>query len=285
MALCVTVPTAVALALDVPPLSGRVVDTAGILAPSDVTHLTNLLAAHEQTTTNQVAVLTIPSLEGEELTSFSHRVATTWHLGRKGTDNGALLLVVLKERKIRIEAGYGLEGTLTDVQSAHIVRNDIVPHFKRGDFAGGITAGVDAILKTIAGTYEAPTAAPRSVGSTPDQLGMLLGIFAGILVGLLIARVNRPIGSLLGGAIASAMSPWIWPALGAGAVSLAVVNVLSAAVQSGRRVSRRARDDSWWYSTHDSGWSGSGFGGSRGGDSGFSGGGGDFGGGGASGDW
>ncbi|HET7059525.1 MAG TPA: TPM domain-containing protein, partial [Nitrospiraceae bacterium] len=145
-----------AFALDVPPLTGRIVDLAHLL-PADVTaSLSAELAEHERKTGNQIAVLTLPSLEGEPLEEYSHRVSTTWKLGRKGTDNGVLLLVVPGERRIRIEVGYGLEGALTDAKSSQIIRREIVPHFKSGDFAAGINTGVKAIMATIEGTYTAP---------------------------------------------------------------------------------------------------------------------------------
>ena len=139
-------------ALDVPPLTGRIVDLAHVLPQSTVEALTARLTAHEGQSSNQVAVLTIPSLESESLEEFTHRVATTWKLGRKGTDNGVLLLVAIKERKVRIEVGYGLEGILTDVRSAQIIRNEIIPRFRAGDMSGGILEGTYAILKTIDGT-------------------------------------------------------------------------------------------------------------------------------------
>src|SRR4249920_3859003 len=101
-------------ALDVPPLTGRVVDLAQVLPVDVAASLARDLEAHESKTSNQVVVLTLPSLEDEPLETFSHRVATTWKLGQKGTENGVLLLVAIKERKIRIEVGYGLEGALTD---------------------------------------------------------------------------------------------------------------------------------------------------------------------------
>ena len=136
-------------------MTGRIVDLAGVLPAHDSEQLSARLEAHEQQTGNQVAVLILPSLEGEPLEEYSHRVATTWRLGRKGTDNGVLLLIALKERKLRIEVGYGLEGTLTDLRSAHIIRNEIVPRFKAGDIPAGVRAGTDAILQTIEGTYQA----------------------------------------------------------------------------------------------------------------------------------
>jgi uncharacterized protein len=141
-----------ASALDVPPLTGRIVDLAHVLPAHDSDQLTAQLKAHEDKTGNQVAVLILPSLEGESVEEYSHRVATTWKLGRKGADNGAVLLIALQERKLRIEVGYGLEGTLTDLQSAHIIRDEIVPRFRNGDIPGGVRAGTEAILHTIEGT-------------------------------------------------------------------------------------------------------------------------------------
>ena len=132
-------------ALDVPPLTGRVVDLAGVLPAQDAEQLTAQLKAHEEHTGNQVAVLILPSLEGEPLEEYSHRIATTWKLGRKGIDNGALLFIALKERKLRIEVGYGLEGTLTDLRSSRIIRQEIVPRFKAGDIPGGVRAGTEAM--------------------------------------------------------------------------------------------------------------------------------------------
>jgi uncharacterized protein len=105
-----------AWALEVPALTGRIIDPVHVLPPSTVESLTVRLKAHEETTSNQITVLVLPSLEGEPLESFSHRIATTWKLGQKGTDNGVLLLVAMTERKIRIEVGYGLEGVLTDAR-------------------------------------------------------------------------------------------------------------------------------------------------------------------------
>src|SRR5512137_2775108 len=110
--------TAPAWPLNVPPLTGRVVDLAHVLPADVATSLSSELEAHESKTSNQVAVLILPSLDGEPLEEFSHHAATSWKLGQKGTDNGVLLLVALRERKVRIEVGYGLEGTLTDLRSA-----------------------------------------------------------------------------------------------------------------------------------------------------------------------
>ena len=277
-----------AAARDVPPLTGRVVDLAQVLPPSTAEQLSSRLKAHEDKTTNQVAVLIIPSLDGEPLFDFSHRVATSWKLGQKGTDNGALLLVAIKDRKVRIEVGYGLEGALTDARSAQIIRNEIVPKFRAGDFAGGISAGVDAILKTIEGTYTAPER-PPGPAQMDDRLGsVLLAVIIGVFIGLALSRVHRFVGTVVGGGISFLAAPWLAPALVAGLASLALVSLFGALSQGPTGRSRRGMfpgDDWISYSSRGGVWCQGGFGGSFGGSGGFSGGGGDFGGGGASGDW
>lgn len=271
-------------ALDVPPLTGRVVDLAHILPNSTVESLTAQLAAHEATSSNQVALLTIPSLEGDSLEEFSHRVATTWKLGQKGTDNGVLLLVAVKERKVRIEAGYGLEGVLTDARSAQIIRNEIVPPFRAGDMAGGVTAGVNAIIKTIEGTYQA------SEKSTSRQENDVLGqvvvaVIAGVIVGLMLMNVHRMIGPVAGAGITTLLAPWLVPALIASGVTLLLLLVMGASGSGGRRSRVQGMDDWMWYRSQGGGWGGGSWGGGGFSGGGFSGGGGDFGGGGASGNW
>ncbi len=140
-------------AAEVPFLSGRVNDNAGILSSEVVSRLEASLKAFEDSTSNQVVVLTIPSLEGEVLEEYSYKVASTWKLGQKGKDNGVLLLVARDDRKVRIEVGSGLEGDLTDLESGLIIRHEIVPRFKDGDMDGGVTSGVQAIMDAIKGTY------------------------------------------------------------------------------------------------------------------------------------
>jgi uncharacterized protein len=142
-------------AAEVPYLSGRVNDLAGVLSNTAASELELLLKAHEDSTSNQVAVLTIPSLEGEPLEEYSLRVAEAWKLGVKGRDNGVLLLIAREERKVRIEVGSGLEGALPDAVCGQIIRNEIVPRFRRDDYDGGVRAGAEAILKAIRGEYVA----------------------------------------------------------------------------------------------------------------------------------
>ena len=273
--------TSLSFALDVPPLTGRVVDLAHVLPPNTVESLTARLKAHEETTSNQVTVLVLPSLEGEPLESYSHRVATTWKLGQKGTDNGVLLLVAMKERKIRIEVGYGLEGALTDARSAQIIRGEIVPRFRAGDAPGGVAAGIDAILKTIEGTYQASDKSAPGLDS--DAMGqVVVAVIVGLVIGLGLMSVNRYLGPVAGTGLSVLLAPWLVPALITGGVTLLLLTLISATGAGGRGRGRHGGDDWVWYSSRSGGWGGGSFGSGGGG---FSGGGGDFGGGGASGNW
>lgn len=270
-----------AWALEVPALTGRIVDLAHVLPPDTVESLTARLKSHEETTSNQVMVLVLPSLEEEPLESFSHRVATTWMLGQKGTDNGVLLLVALKERKIRIEVGYGLEGALTDARSAQIIRNEIVPRFRAGDVPGGVAAGVAAILKTIEGTYE--TSDKTGPGLDSDAIGrVVVAVIVGVIVGLVLMNVHRLLGPVAGTGISILLAPWLVPALITGGVTLLLLTLIGAVSAGGGGRGRLRGDDGVWYSSRQGGWGGGSFGSGGGG---FSGGGGDFGGGGASGNW
>ncbi|MBX7058677.1 MAG: TPM domain-containing protein [Leptospirales bacterium] len=139
----------------IPPLSSRVVDEAGMLSAHARTQLIAQLKDHERATSNQVAVLIIASLQGEDLEQFSIRVVEQWKLGDRRKDNGALLLIVRDDRKMRIEVGQGLEGALTDARCSRILRDELKPRFRQGDFDGGVRAGVDAILGSISGEYQA----------------------------------------------------------------------------------------------------------------------------------
>lgn len=268
-------------ALDVPPLTGRVVDLAHVLPTSAVESVSARLATHEATTSNQVAVLIVPSLEGDALEEFSHRVATVWKLGQKGTDNGVLLLVAIQERKVRIEVGYGLEGTLTDVRSARIIRNDILPRFRSGDLPGGVAAGIDAIIRTIEGTYQTSERPGPQQGT--DLLGqIMIAIMVGLMLGFILMNINRLLGPIAGTGLSFLLAPWLVPAVIAGGITLVLLLFLSSTGISGGRRMRRGMDDWMWYSSRGGGWGGGTFGGAGGG---FSGGGGSFGGGGASGSW
>jgi uncharacterized protein len=138
-------------ALDVPALRGRVNDYAGLLPSARAQALEQRLAQFENETGHQIAVLTIPSLEGEDIEGFGIRVAENWKIGKKGFDNGAILVIAPKDKQLRIEVGYGLEGVLPDAIASRIIREVIVPRFQGGDFPGGVEAGVDAMMKVTRG--------------------------------------------------------------------------------------------------------------------------------------
>jgi uncharacterized protein len=269
-------------ALDVPPLRARVNDTAGLLSAGTAQRLEQELSAFEKSDSTQIAVLTIPSLEGEDLEGYSIKVAEAWKIGQKGKDNGAILLIAKQERKIRIEVGRGLEGKLTDLLSGRIIRGEIAPRFKAGDYDGGISAGVTAIMAAVKGEY---TASPRDTargknGSTP-VLTLLLFLLIGCVV---LGAISKVLGGLAGAVglpvVASLLASGLGPVI---LIILAVVGFLGGLFLSflfggGRRGSGFGGGPFF-----GGGFGGGGFSGG-GGDS-FSGGGGDFGGGGASGDW
>lgn len=144
-----------ALALEVPPYKGHVNDLAGMMTPAARQALESKLVELDRSDSTQIAVLTVPSLEGDDMNEFSIRVVDAWKIGQQKEDNGVLLLVSQGDRKIRIEVGYGLEGALTDVLSGQIITNVIGPKFKTGDFDGGFIDGVGAIAGAVRGEYVA----------------------------------------------------------------------------------------------------------------------------------
>ncbi|HEX6200174.1 MAG TPA: TPM domain-containing protein, partial [Thermoanaerobaculia bacterium] len=178
LALVLALLAAAAAAKEVPYLSGRVVDEAGIVPPDAAARIEETLRAFEEETGAQVAVLTVPSLEGEVLEDYSLKVAETWGLGREDRDDGVLLLVARDDRQLRIEVGYGLEGALTDAEAGRIVRNVIVPRFKAGDYGGGIEAGVDAVVGTLRGEEGLIPEDSGPVEGAPDSLGARVGMGA-----------------------------------------------------------------------------------------------------------
>lgn len=153
----------VAWALEVPTLAGRVNDTAGVLSSGEASALEQRLRDYEQKTGHQFSLLTIPSLEGEDVAGYSIRVAEKWGLGDKQRDDGALLLIAVGDRKMRIEVGYGLEPSLPDVLAGRIIRNVMAPRFRENDYAGGINAAFDAMMKAAAGeAVGIPASKPKS---------------------------------------------------------------------------------------------------------------------------
>jgi uncharacterized protein len=167
--------------LTFPALTGRVVDGANLLSTGLEAELTSMLEKHERDTSNQVVVVTLPSLQGTTIEDFGYRLGRHWGIGQEGRDNGVLLIVAPNEHKVRIEVGYGLEGTLTDALGRTIIETDIVPRFRSDDYPGGIRAGAHAILAVIEGTYEAPESG-RDRDNIPAPLSLILmALFVGAL--------------------------------------------------------------------------------------------------------
>ena len=152
--------------LTFPTLSGRVVDEAGLLGPADRTALTNSLASLEAKTTDQLVVVTLKSLQGRPIADYGYQLGRHWQIGQKDKNNGALLVVAASERQVRIEVGYGLEGTLTDALTRFIIETAILPRFKAGDLSGGIKLGVERITQVLTGDADdlKRSAAQRSSG-------------------------------------------------------------------------------------------------------------------------
>lgn len=177
---------------DIPFLTGRVTDNADILSKETRRTITESLKAHEQKTGNQIAVLTIPSLEGESIEEYAVAVFNSWKLGQKGKDNGILVVVAPNDRRIRIEVGYGLEGTLPDGLAGSIIRTIMTPQFKTGNYNDGIQSGIKAIIEVLEGrkiATEESTAAGKEKGKPTSGLGlddMGLSITERILLGAFI---------------------------------------------------------------------------------------------------
>ena len=290
--------TAAVLALEVPYLAGRVNDLAGLLGPGTEEQLEGRLAQLEEATGAQVAILTLASLEGEPLEDYSLRVVETWKLGREEVDNGVLLLVARDDRKARIEVGYGLEPTLTDVRSRRIISNLMVPRFREGDFDGGVTAAIEAIDATVRGQEDLipPALTDSSSGNDLEDAPLaekiiFLGIFT--LVVSIFSAVSIASSGCTGWFLYVFLMPFylgfpaavFGPTGGLIAVGTWVIAFPVLRLWIGRKATGKAFRN-WfpgggWSSGgwSSGGWSGGGFSG------GFSGGGGSFGGGGASGSW
>ncbi len=178
-----------ARAVDVPFLTGRVVDNAEILQPATREKLTATLKAHEQRTSDQVVVLTVPTIGDSSVEEYSTKVFETWKLGMKGKDNGVLVVIVPQDRKMRIEVGYGLEGTLTDVAANRIIRNLMTPQFKAGNYDKGVEDGVTAVIAQLEGqpgaaSEAATTSTTKSFSDMSWSMRILVGAFIFSIIGL-----------------------------------------------------------------------------------------------------
>jgi uncharacterized protein len=270
----------------VPPLSGRVVDQTGTLTAADVASLTQTLRDLETRKGSQVAVLIVPTTDGEAIEQYALRVAEAWKIGRKKTDDGALLVIAKNDRRLRIEVGYGLEGALTDATTKRIIDEDITPKFKTGDFAGGVSAGTDRMVRVINGEKlpepEPPHWQDTGFFNSIDPFNPFVLALVFIVGGALRAALGRLVGSAATGGFVGIVAWLVVGSLGVAAIVGVVAFLRSAFIDlmpsSGSRGTRGG-----WSSGGSSDWSSSSSSGSSGG--GFSGGGGSFGGGGASGSW
>jgi uncharacterized protein len=275
----------------VPPLSGRVVDQTGTLSSDDIASLTQTLKDLEARKGSQIAVLIVPTTEPEAIEQYSIRVADAWKIGRKKIDDGALLVIAKNDRHLRIEVGYGLEGALTDVTTQRIIDEDITPKFKAGDFAGGVSAGVNRMIRVIDGeTLPAPEpphwqSSTRSFDPT-DLFNPFLIIPVLLFGGVMRKMLGRLVGSAAAGGLVSLIAWFFFGSLLAAALSgvVASIFVMFSDAITAPTSGGRGRGGGWVGGSGGS-WSG-GSSSSSSSDSGsFSGGGGSFGGGGASGSW
>jgi uncharacterized protein len=186
----------VAYTLDVPRLQGYVNDYAEMISPSARSKIEEKLRAFEQSDSTQVVILTIPSLEGENIEELGIKVAEAWKIGQQGKDNGVLFIVSKQERKIRIEVGRGLEGNLTDLMAGRIIDQVIKPRFKQGDYDGGFIAGVTALIEGTRGEFKAEQgpAQRRQKGFPPF---LTIFIFLGIFI-LILGSFSRILGGISG---------------------------------------------------------------------------------------
>jgi uncharacterized protein len=271
----------------VPPLSGRVVDQTGTLSSGDIASLTQTLKDLETRKGSQIAVLIVPTTDGEAIEPFSLRVAEAWKIGRKKIDDGALLVIAKNDRRLRIEVGYGLEGALTDATTKRIIDEDITPKFKAGDFAGGVAAGIDKMVRIVNGEKlpepEPPHWQDSQSFDPSDLFNPFLIIPAVLFGGLLRGLMGRLLGSAAAGAL-TAMIAWFMIGSVLAAVIVGVVASLFVLISDGFTSAGPGRRGSpgGWAGGSGGSWSS---GGSSSDSGSFSGGGGSFGGGGASGSW
>jgi uncharacterized protein len=273
----------------IPKLSARVTDLTGTLTAEQQTALEQKLAAFEAAKGSQLAVLIVPTTQPEEIEQYSIRVVDQWKLGRKGVEDGALLIIAKNDHHVRIEVGRGLEGVLTDAMSNRIIDETITPDFRAGNFYGGISTAFDQIMKLVQGEPLPPPEERWQGGRSAHGMNLLPALFFAVLIGSVVLRslLGRTLGSAATGAGAGLL---VWlTAHGLLLAGLAAAGGFLFAMLSGF-----ARGSGWssygrgggigggWGGIGGGGFGGGGFGGGGGG---FSGGGGGFSGGGASGSW
>ena len=260
----------------VPPLATRVTDLTATLSADQRNTLEGRLAELESRKGSQVAVLLVPTVQPESIEQYATRVFDQWKLGRKGVDDGVLLVVAKNDRRLRIEVGYGLEGMLPDAIARRIIDESIAPHFRKGDFYGGVRSGVDRIVRVVEGeAMPAPKRVERPASDAPPSVRYENLLFYGFIAVVLVGGLLRSLfGRLLGAGLTGAA---------AGVIAYLLVSVTIAAIVA--VVAFLLTLITRVEGSGGSGWSSGGSSGSSGGSGGFSGGGGSSGGGGASGRW
>lgn len=288
-------PAAAQDVLPVPALSARVIDQTGTLTAVQRGALEDKLAAFERSRGTQIVVLLVPTTAPEDIAAYAQRVADSWKIGRRDVGDGLLIVVAKNDRRIRIEVAKTLEGAVPDLAARQIIDRAISPAFRAGDFAGGIDAGLDALIARIKSEGLPEPAAPHATGGADQapwqELAMFFFIAVFVIGGILSRLLGRRLGAIVtsggAGAAAWALGAGIGAAIVAAVLALIMVGALGAA----RLARQTARRTTGWGTGlpggFGGGWGGGGgFRGGGGGGGGFgSGGGGDFGGGGASGDW
>jgi uncharacterized protein len=270
--------------IPVPPLTKRVTDLTGTLSFEQQSTLEEKLRNFEEQKGSQVVVLLIPTTGDEAIEQYSIHLVDQWKVGRKGVDDGVILLVAKKDRAVRIEVMYGLEGVITDVTSRRIIEEQILPRFRQGDFYGGVDAGVDSILKLISGEPLPPPPArdssPRGGGDYGNILVWL--VFGGFFLGNMLRSILGPgLGALVGGMGTFFISALFFPFLFAVILGVAVFFVILTGMFNNPGGGGYYRRSGGLGTFGGGGFGGGGFGGGGG----FSGGGGRGGGGGATGRW
>jgi uncharacterized protein len=265
-------------AFAVPPNDGFVTDTAGLLTPAQKQSIEADLTAYRKTTSNEIAVVIIKSLDGTPIEDAGLQIGRKWGIGSDSKNNGILILVAYDDHEVRLEVGYGLEGAVPDIVAQGIIDTDITPLFRQGDYAGGISAAINSLEKHIGGEYTADRYANKSTGA---GFGSYLVFLLFIVFQGLLAVMARTKSWWLGGAFGG-IAGIILTALYGWWLSIPFFVVLGLIIDyfvSKNPPRRGRRGGGWWIG-------GGGFGGGQSGGSGFGGfGGGSFGGGGASGKW
>jgi uncharacterized protein len=267
LALCLMPMLASAEDVAIPPLQHRVTDLTATLTTEQQADLESRLAAFEAKKGSQIAILIVPTTQPEDIAQYSIRVVEAWELGRKGVDDGVLVLLAKDDHRSRIEVGYGLEGALPDAIAKRIVSDVMRPYFKQGDFYGGLVAGTDKIVVVIDGE-----SLPEAQRHAEKDLGVN-AMFVALMVAIVVGRLLRSVlGNFVGGLASGGLVVTLVYFLGAGILVATVLGLLAFFITLLGRQGLHT------------GYGGGGFGSGSGG-GGFSGGGGGFGGGGASGNW